>query len=105
MFFRLVVTALSALSQAASLHAEDADKSSYAATVSGVVCSACKAHVETALKKLPGVESVTFEKGDKDETVKASFQSSSATLAKDDVVKALGKDAESYTIVSFDKSK
>jgi hypothetical protein len=37
--------------------------------------------------------------------VKASFQSSSATLAKDDVVKALGKDAESYTIVSFDKSK
>ncbi|RBP43863.1 heavy-metal-associated domain-containing protein [Roseimicrobium gellanilyticum] len=105
MFFRLVVTALSALSLAASLHAADTEKASYTATVSGVTCSACKAHVEVALKKLPGVDGVTFEKGDKEETVKANFKSSSSTLAKDDVVTALGKDAETYTVVALDKSK
>jgi copper chaperone CopZ len=103
--FRLVLAAVAAVFMTASLHAEDADKSAYTATVTGVVCSACKAHVESALKKLPGVESVTFEKGDKDETQKAIFKSSSATLAKDDVVKALGKDAETYTVVALDKSK
>jgi copper chaperone CopZ len=104
--FRLVVTAVSALFLVTSLQAADeADKSSYTATVTGVVCSACKAHVEVALKKLPGVESVTFEKGDKEETQKAIFKSSSPTLAKDDVVKALGKDAETYTVVALDKSK
>lgn len=103
--FRLVLAAFAAVFMTASLHAEDADKSSYTATVTGVVCSACKGHVEAALKKLPGVESVTFEKGDKEETQKAIFKSSSATLAKDDVVKALGKDAETYTVVALDKSK
>ena len=104
--FRLVITTVSALFLATCLHAaDDADKSSYTATVTGVVCSACKGHVEVALKKLPGVESVTFEKGEKEETQKAIFKSSSPTLAKDDVVKALGKDAETYTVVALDKAK
>lgn len=103
---RFLLAAFSVLSlTTAALHAGDAEKTSYTATVSGIVCSACKAHVETALKTLPGVESVTFEKADKDEAPKAIFKSSSPSLTKDDVVKALGKDAETYTVVALDKTK
>lgn len=102
---RHAVAILSALLLSVSLHAADADKASYTATVDGVSCSACREHVETALKKLPGVLAVSFAKGDTENSAKATFASSSGSLAKEDVIKALGKDAETYTVVNLEKSK
>ncbi len=106
MFFRTLVTTLSAcLAAATALAADTAPKTAYTATVTGVVCASCRAHVETAVKKLPGVENVTFQKGFKDDTQEVHFASSSASLAKEDVIKALGDDAQTYQVVALNKDK
>jgi copper chaperone CopZ len=85
--------------------AEPAQATDYTATVNGVVCSACKEHVTVALKKLPGVQTVSFAKGDKEGTATVTFNSSSPTLTKEDAVKALGDDAKHYEVVSLEKAK
>ena len=77
----------------------------YTATVSGVVCSACKAHVTAALKKLPGVETVNYARGDKEGTATVTFNSSSASLTKEDAVKALGEDAKTYEVITLEKAR
>ncbi len=77
----------------------------YTATVSGVVCAACKAHVAAAFKKLPGVDNVSFARGDKAGTATVTFNSSSTALTKDDAVKALGEDSKTYEVVSLEKAK
>ncbi|MFZ4765859.1 MAG: heavy-metal-associated domain-containing protein [Roseimicrobium sp.] len=90
----------------ASLRAGDATQATgYTATVTGVVCSACKMHVTAAFKKLPGVENVNFAKGDAEGTAKVTFNSSAPTLTKEDAVKALGVDAKTYNVVSLEKAK
>lgn len=90
------------------IHAEEPAKAvatDYTATINGVVCSACKAHVTAALKKLPGVENVSIARGDKEGTATVTFNSSSAALTRDDAVKALGEDAKTYEVLSLEKSK
>ena len=77
----------------------------YKATVSGVVCAACKAHVTAAFKKLPGVETVSVAKGDKEGTATVTFNSTSPALTKEDAVKALGEDAKSYEVLSLEKAR
>ncbi|TLD70033.1 hypothetical protein FEM03_14995 [Phragmitibacter flavus] len=86
-------------------HSADEGKSiPYTATVTGVVCGSCKAHVTEAFKKLPGVEEVRFAKGEKEGTQVVSFNAASTTLAKEDVVKTLGKDAARYEVLALEKS-
>jgi copper chaperone CopZ len=86
--------------------AEEPSKATdYTATVNGVVCAACKAHVTAAIKKLPGVETVSFAKGDKDGTAVVTFNSTAPALTKDDAVKALGEDAKEFEVLSLEKSK
>jgi copper chaperone CopZ len=81
------------------------DFTPYTATVTGVVCGSCKMHVTEALKKLPGVEKIEFSKGEKEDTQKVTFSSSSATLTKEDAVKALGADAQRYEVLALNKAK
>lgn len=75
----------------------------YTATVTGVVCGSCKAHVTVALQKLPGVKEVTFAKGEQEGTQKVMFSAASDQLAKEDVVKSLGEDAKHYTVLELEK--
>lgn len=99
--FRLLVPAL-AFSLCSLLSAAEPTKATdYTATVSGVVCAACKAHVTAAFKKLPGVENVSFAKGDKEGTQNVTFNSSSPALTREDAVKALGDDAKTYEVLSL----
>ena len=98
---RLLVPAL-ALSLCSLLSAAEPTKATdYTATVTGVVCSACKEHVTVAFKKLPGVQNVSFAKGEKEGTQSVTFNSSSPSLTKDDAIKALGEDAKSYEVLSL----
>jgi copper chaperone CopZ len=85
--------------------AEPAKATDYTATVKGVVCSACKEHVTVALKKLPGVETVSFAKGDKADTAVVTFNSSAPALTREDAVKALGEDAQHYEVVTLEKAR
>jgi copper chaperone CopZ len=84
---------------------EPSKATDYTATVNGVVCAACKAHVTAAIKKLPGVETVSFAKGDKDGTAVVTFNSTAPALTKDDAVKALGEDAKEFEVLSLEKAK
>lgn len=86
--------------------AEPATKATdYTAVVNGVVCAACKAHVTAAFKRLPGVETVSVARGDKEGTATVTFNSTSASLTKTDAVKALGDDAKTYEVLSLEKTK
>lgn len=87
-----------------SVFAADKGKSiPYTATVTGVVCASCKAHITHAFKKLPGVEEIRFAKGDKDGTQVVSFNAASESLAREDVIKALGEDAKHYQVIELQK--
>lgn len=98
---RLLAPAL-ALSLCSLLSAAEPTKATdYTVTVSGVVCSACKAHVTAAFKKLPGVQNVNFARGEKEGTQSVTFNSSSPSLTKEDAIKALGEDAKSYEVLSL----
>jgi copper chaperone CopZ len=84
---------------------EPSKATDYTATVTGVVCSACKIDVTAAMKKLPGVETVSFAKGDKDGTAIVTFNSTAPALTKEDAVKALGEHAKEFEVLSLEKSK
>jgi copper chaperone CopZ len=77
----------------------------YTATVNGVVCSACKEHVTAALKKLPGVQTVSFARGEKEGAATVTFNSTAPGLTREDAVKALGEDAKTYEVLSLEKLK
>jgi copper chaperone CopZ len=100
----VLALALSLLSFGPSPAVEPAKATDYKATVNGIVCSACKEHVTVALKKLPGVQTVSFAKGEKEGTATVTFNSTSPSLSKDDAVKALGDDAKTYEVVSLEKT-
>ena len=101
----LLVPALAATLLSFARAEEPAKATDYTATVNGVVCSACKAHVTAAIKKLPGVDTVSFAKGDKDGTAIVTFNSTAPALTKEDAVKALGEDAKEFEVLSLEKAK
>lgn len=76
----------------------------YTATVSGIVCASCKAHVTEALKKLPGVTAVEVTKGAEANTQKVTFAAQADNLTKQDAVNALGESASQYQVLSLEKS-
>ncbi len=96
----LVLTAL-----CLPLRAEDGAKTKYSATVTGIVCQACKAKVTAAMKTVPGVTEVNFAKGERAGLQIVSFAAATNALTKEDVVKALGEHAKEFTVQSFDKTK
>jgi copper chaperone CopZ len=97
----LLLTALSVF--AAPSFAAD-EKHTFSGDVTGVVCAACKAHISTALmEKLPGVEKVEIERGDKLGVNKITIVSKHADVTKDTAMSALGDLAKSYQIISLAK--
>jgi copper chaperone CopZ len=86
-------------------HAADEGKSvPYTATVTGVVCGTCKAHITAAFKKLPGVEEVRFARGEKEGTQAVSFNAAASNLTKEDVAQTLGKEAAHYQVLAVEKN-
>lgn len=73
----------------------------YEGEVAGVMCSACSSHVETALKKLPGVQSVTILPGKDGGLPKLQVLATNAKITRADAVKALGDAASRYDVRSL----
>ena len=87
------------------LRAGDTTPTQYTAVVTGIVCQSCKATVVEAMKKLPGVREVEFDKGEKPGQQKVSFAAASDKLTKDDAVKALAEHAGEFEILSLNKAR
>jgi len=96
----LILLALGAL-----LRAGDTTPTQYTAVVTGIVCQNCKATVTEAIKKLPGVREVGFDKGEKSGQQKVTFVAASDKLTRDDAVKALAEHASEFEVLSLDKTK
>lgn len=77
----------------------------YTATVTGMVCASCRAHVTEAMKKLPGVTEVEVTKGTEPNTQQVTFAASEAGLTQQDAINALGEAASRYQVLSFEKKK
>lgn len=73
----------------------------YEGEVTGVVCQVCSGKVKHSLEQLPGVKSVKLTSGKTPGTAVIQLDSTSKELSFDAAVKALGKDASSYTITRF----
>jgi copper chaperone CopZ len=82
----------------------DEAKFTFTGDITGVVCAACKEHVSSALTaKLPGVEKVEIERGEKEGVNKITIVSKHADVTKESAMTALGELAQSYQIVSLAK--
>lgn len=87
------------------LRAGDTTPTQYTAIVTGIVCQSCKVTVTEAMKKLPGVGEIGFDKGDRAGSHKLTFSAASSTLTKNDAELALGEHAKEFAIVTFERSK
>lgn len=96
-----ILILLLSISTLASCDASDPATYVYQGEVAGVMCSACSSHVETAVKTLPGVRSVTITMGKDGGLPRLEIVSTSSSLTREDVVKALGEDAKSYDVRSL----
>lgn len=85
----------------ASCNASDPATFVYQGEVAGVMCSACSNHVETAVKTVPGVRSVTVTMGKDGGLPRLEIVSTSNSLTREDIVKALGEEAKSYDVRSL----
>ena len=73
----------------------------YQGEVAGVMCSACTNHVETALANIKGVQSVKVLPAKEGGVPKLELTASSATITREDAVKALGEYAKMYDVRSL----
>ncbi|MEQ1749110.1 MAG: hypothetical protein ABL974_06780 [Prosthecobacter sp.] len=98
---------LLALSLLLSLNLQAADEKksvTYEGKITGVVCSACKAHITGAItQKLPGVISVDVKAGENADEQKLIIVASSETVTKESATEALGTFAKNYQILSLTK--
>jgi hypothetical protein len=97
---RILTSTLLALTSTGLLLAEDAKPVSYTATMTGVVCSACKKTVRTSFAKL-GASNIEIKAGAKQGEQTVTFQSTNAKLTKEEAVKALGAAAEEFKILKL----
>ena len=73
----------------------------YQGEVAGVMCSACSNHVETALAKIQGVQTVKVLPAKAGGIPRLEVTATTATLTQEDAVKALGEYAKMYDIRSW----
>jgi copper chaperone CopZ len=73
----------------------------YEGEVAGVMCSACSNHVETALKQIPGVKSITILPAQDGGIPRLQITATSAKITREDAVKALGEQAKMYDVRSL----
>lgn len=76
----------------------------YRGEVAGIMCSACSATVKAALSKMDGVTSVSVKPGKDGKAPQVEVISTSAKLTKDDAVKSLGDDAQTFVVQSFERA-
>ena len=101
------ITLLTALIGSLTLvHAADPPSAHvYKGEIAGVVCAACSKKVKASLEKLPGVTSIKLIPGGESGIAKIVIASTSADITKATAIKALGKDAEDYTIITLEETK
>lgn len=73
----------------------------YEGEVAGVMCSACSSHVEAALKKIPGVKSITILPARDGGVPRLQITATSAKITREDCVNALGEHATMYDVRSL----
>lgn len=73
----------------------------YEGEVSGVMCSVCSSHVQTALSKIKGVESVKVLRNDAGGLPKLEIIAANAAITREECVKALGEYAKTYDVRSL----
>lgn len=97
---RFFTTATLALASTALIFAEDAKPVKYTATMTGVVCSACKKTVRDSFTKI-GASKIEIKAGAKAGEQTVTFESANAKLTKEEAVKALGEAAEEFKILAL----
>ncbi len=73
----------------------------YQGEVAGVMCSACSNHVQTALAKIPGVKNVSVLPAKDGGLPRLEITATSASITREDCVKALGDQAKMYDVRSL----
>ncbi|TLD69180.1 heavy-metal-associated domain-containing protein [Phragmitibacter flavus] len=86
--------------------ADPTNTTTYQGKISGLFCHACASKVKAALSKLDGVTKVTITKGEEQgiQNLHIEATPTSKPITKDTAIKALGKDADSYHILSLSNS-
>lgn len=100
---KTIATFMAALCALGSALAGEAKPVKYTATMTGVVCSACKKTVRSSLEKI-GASKIEFARGDKEGQQKVTFLAASEKLTKEDTAKALGDAAEEYQVLTLVKN-
>jgi copper chaperone CopZ len=97
---------LAILSAASTLGAAEPPATyTYSGQIAGVVCTACSSVVKTALEKLEGVQSVRITLDPKGGAPRIVITSTSPDITRTAAVKALGKAAADYQILSLNRQK
>lgn len=89
-----------ALSQSRAADAEYC----YQGEVAGVVCNACASNVKSALSKLEGVKEVRITLNKEGGNPRLTIISKSPAITREAAIKAMGKAAEHYEILSLEKT-
>lgn len=77
----------------------------YRGEIAGVACAACSKKVKASLEKLPGVTSIKVTPTEQTGIAKLEIASTSPEITKAAAIKALGKEANAYTILTLEESK
>lgn len=99
----LLATLLSSLSLANA--ADTPAPHLYKGEIAGVSCAACSKKIKISLEKLPGVTSVKLTATETAGVAKIEIASTSAEITKATAIKALGKAADDYTVISLEEEK
>lgn len=97
---RILTSALLTLTSAGLLLAEDAKPVKYTATMTGVVCSACKKTVRSSFTKI-GASKIEFKAGAKEGQQTVTFESNNPKMTKEEAIKALGEAAEEFKVLTL----
>lgn len=85
------------------LPSAQAGEVSYVAGLTGIECADCKKTIAQSLGKLKGVKTIRITKMADDKHTLTIVTDGTASIAKEDAMKALGKDSH-YVIVSWSKA-
>lgn len=88
----------------APVSAEDAEAHVYRSEVAGIMCSACVAKIKSAFATMEGVSSVKVTAGKDGAAPSVEIVSTSGGLTQKDAVKALGEDAKTFVVQTFERA-
>jgi len=97
---KFLTTIFLALTTTGMVIAADAKPVKYTATMTGVVCSACKKTVRDSFAKI-GATKIEIKAGAKEGEQQVTFESTKAGLTKEEAIKALGEAADEFKVVTL----